>query len=275
MIMATAARTGPGRGRSGGERAVVTSAAPPHAAPVAKPRRSRGRRALRRLGRALAAVVLTFAVLLGIGWVLTPSVDDAQQLVSERLATNGATALQGDVPTNLAEALIATEDSRFEHHLGVDPIGAARAGWGALTGTDQGGSTLDQQLAKNLYAGGEQSFGDRIQSVVLALKLDAGWSKDALLRMYLDDGYYGHGFYGLNAATEGYFGIEPTDLSWAQATLLAGLFQAPTAYDPFTHPELAKERQAHVLDRLVAVGTLTRAAADEIAAEPWSLVTVG
>jgi membrane peptidoglycan carboxypeptidase len=255
---------------------VVTSAAPPHAAPVQKPRRAHRRyRALRHLGRALAAVVLTVGVLLGIGWAVTPNVDDAQQRVSQRLATNGATALQGDVPDKLAQALIATEDSRFEHHLGVDPIGAARAAWGVVTGTDQGGSTLDQQLAKNLYANGEQSFPDRLRSVVLAIKLDANWSKDDLLRMYLDDGYYGHGFYGLNAATEGYFSIEPADLTWAQATLLAGLFQAPTAYDPFRYPELAEERQAHVLDRLVAVGTLTQAEADEIADEPWGLVTVG
>jgi membrane peptidoglycan carboxypeptidase len=230
------------------------------------------RRALRRLGRALAALILVFGVLLGIGWAVTPSVDDAQQLVSQRLATNGATALQGDVPDNLAAALIATEDTRFEHHLGVDPIGASRAAWGALFGTDQGGSTLDQQLAKNLYANGEQGFADRLRSVVLAIKLDATWSKDALLRMYLDDGYYGHGFYGLTAATDGYFGIEPADLTWAQATLLAGLFQAPSAYDPFQHPELAAERQAHVLDRLVDVGTLSRAEADQIAAEDWDLL---
>jgi membrane peptidoglycan carboxypeptidase len=251
---------------------VVTSAAPPQTAPVEKPRRPRARRALRRLGRALAAVLLAFAVLLGIGWVLTPSVHDAQQRVSQELATNGATALQGAVPAKLAEALIATEDTRFEHHLGVDPIGAARAAWGAVTGTDQGGSTLDQQLAKNLYAGGQQSFGDRIQSVVLALKLDATWSKDELLRMYLDDGYYGHGFYGLTSASEGYFGRQPADLTWAQATLLAGLFQAPSAYDPFVHPELAKHRQAHVLDRLVAVGTLSRPKADQIAGQTWDLL---
>jgi penicillin-binding protein 1A len=230
---------------------------------------------LRRLGRALGAVVLIVAALLGIGWVLTPSVDDAQQLVSAELATNGATALQGAVPTKLADALIATEDTRFEHHVGIDPIGVVRAAWGGLTGTDEGGSTLDQQLAKNLYQGGRQSITDRVQSVVLALKLDATWSKDDLLRMYLDDGYYGNGFYGLAAASEGYFGVQPTDLGWAQATLLAGLFQAPSAYDPFLHPELAKERQAHVLNRLVTVGTLTRAEADKIAGQSWDLVPQG
>jgi membrane peptidoglycan carboxypeptidase len=249
---------------------VVTSAARSQDRAVGTPRRAR--RILRRLGRAVAAVVVTFAVLLGIGWVVTPSVDDAQQLVSAELAANGGTPLQGDVPDDLAQALIATEDSRFEHHVGIDAIGAVRAGWGALIGHDQGGSTLDQQLAKNLYAGGQQGFGDRVQSVVLALKLDATWSKDQLLRMYLDDGYYGHGFYGLTAATEGYFGVEPADLSWPQATLLAGLFQAPSAYDPFLHPDLAAARQAHVLDRLVAVGDLSRAEADDIAAASWDLL---
>ena len=249
---------------------MVTSAARSQDRAVQKPRRALT--ALRRVGRALAAVVVTLAALLGIGWVVTPSVDDAQQLVSAELAANGGTPLQGDVPDNLAQALIATEDSRFEHHVGIDAIGAVRAGWGALNGNDEGGSTLDQQLAKNLYAGGRQSFTDRVQSVVLALKLDATWSKDDLLRMYLDDGYYGHGFYGLTAASEGYFAAQPADLSWAQATLLAGLFQAPTAYDPFLYPDLAKARQQHVLNRLVSVGTLSQSDADEIAAADWGLV---
>jgi membrane peptidoglycan carboxypeptidase len=248
---------------------VVTSAARSQDRAVA-PRRVLT--ALRRFGRALAALVVTLAVLLGIAWVVTPSVDDAQQLVSAELAANGGTPLQGDVPDDLALALIATEDSRFEHHIGIDAIGAVRAGWGALTGNDEGGSTLDQQLAKNLYAGGQQGVADRVQSVVLALKLDAAWSKDQLLRMYLDDGYYGHGLYGLTAATEGYFGVEPADLSWPQATLLAGLFQAPSAYDPFLHPDMAATRQAHVLDRLVAVGTLSRTEADAIGVQSWDLL---
>jgi membrane peptidoglycan carboxypeptidase len=254
---------------------VVTSAGLPPTAQGPAPKQVRESCAFRRLGRGLAAAVLAFGVLLGAGWAVTPSVDDAQQLVSAELAANGGTPLQGDVPDKLALALIATEDTRFEHHLGVDPIGAARAAWGALTGTDEGGSTLDQQLAKNLYADGGQSFPDRAQSVVLALKLDATWSKDDLLRMYLDDGYYGQGFYGLTAATEGYFGVEPADLTWAQATLLAGLFQAPTDYDPFAHPDLAAQRQAHVLDRLVAVGTLTQDDADDIAAADWDLLPAG
>jgi membrane peptidoglycan carboxypeptidase len=254
---------------------VVTSAALPPSAFAGNPRRARGGAFFRRLSRVLGAGIVTLGVLLGAGWAVTPSVDDAQQRVAEELATHGATALQDDVPTSLAEALIATEDTRFEHHFGVDPIGAVRSAWGGLTGTDEGGSTLDQQLAKNLYADGQHGFADRVECVVLAVKLDATWSKDDLLRMYLDDGYYGHDFYGLTAATEGYFGVEPADLSWAQATLLAGLFQAPTAYDPFVHPDRAAARQAHVLDRLVAVGTLTQDQADDIAAADWDLRPAG
>src|SRR4051794_32350007 len=250
---------------------MVTSAAPP----VVRAPRGRGSGAFRRLGRALAVLIVVLGVLLGVGWAVTPSVGDAQQRVSAELSANGGSPLQGAVPADLAAAVIATEDTRFEHHLGIDPIGAARGAWGALTGTDEGGSTLDQQLAKNLYAGGRQTTKDRAQSVVLALKLDASWSKADVLRMYLDDGYYGHGFYGLTAASEGYFGAQPADLTWAQASLLAGLFQAPSAYDPFRHPDAAAARQEHVLDRLVDVGTLTGAQAQEIAAADWALVPAG
>jgi penicillin-binding protein 1A len=108
--------------------------------------------------------------------------------------------------------------------------------------------------------------------VALAVKIDTRWSKAVVLRMYVDAGYYGHGFWGIADAAGGYFGVAPADLSWAQATVLAGLFQAPTAYDPFLHPERAAARQTHVLDRLVAVGALTRSDADAVAEQPWGLL---
>ena len=170
-------------------------------------------------------------------------------------------------------ALLATEDTGFTSHLGVSPTGAVRAFWGLVSGTDQGGSTLGQQLAKNVYLDGENGPVQKAEAVVLALKLDAAYSKDELLRMYLDNGYYGHGFVGLTAATEGYFGVPPDQLSWAQATLLAGLFAAPTAYDPLVYPALAAQRQAHVLGRLVDEGVLDRGEAAEIAADDWGLVS--
>lgn len=227
---------------------------------------------LRRLATALVALLLTAAVGLGVAWQLTPSVDDAQSRVAERLAANGAPALQVEPAPELVQALLATEDSGFHSHLGVSPTGAVRAFRGLLTGTDQGGSTLDQQLAKNVYLDGENGPVQKAEAVVLAIKLDAAHSKAEILRMYLDDGYYGHGFTGLTAATQGYFGVQPDELTWAQATVLAGLFQAPSAYDPLVHPDRAARRQAHVLDRLVDEDVLTRAEADAIAAEDWGLV---
>ena len=192
--------------------------------------------------------------------------------VDAQLAAYGAPALEGELPARVVAAVLATEDSRFAGHPGIDWRGALRAPWGAVTGEDLGGSTIDQQLAKNLYQGGADDAPARVRSVVLAVKLDAHWSKEELLRMYLDTAYFGHGFWGVTAASEGYFGRAPADLSWAQASLLAGLLQAPSAYDPVQHPDRAAGRQAHVLDRLVDVGELTAAEAADVAAAPWDLV---
>ena len=236
-------------------------------------RRTRRERVRRGLGRGLLAVLVLVALALGVGWVVTPSVDDADEQVTAFLMQHQEPALTVEPAPALLEALVATEDSSFYSNPGVSPTGVLRSFRGLVTGTDEGGSTLSQQLAKNLYLDGENGPVQKAEAVVLALKLDAAYSKTELLEMYLDDGYYGHDLYGLTAATQGYFGVAPDQLTWAQATLLAGLFQAPSAYDPLVHPELAKERQAHVLDRLVAVGDLTRRQADDIADDDWGLVT--
>jgi penicillin-binding protein 1A len=240
--------------------------------------RTRGRpprRLLRRLARLTAGLLILGAVLLGAAWAVTPSVDDATQRVAAQLSAHSAPTLSGAVPTRMAEALLATENSRFYSDPGVDPISILRAPIGVVSGTDPGGATLEQQLAKNLYEQGSRSLTARVAEAVLAVKLDQRWSKADILRMYLDDGYYGHGFYGLTAASEGYFGVRPANLSWAQASLLAGLFQAPSAYDPLVHPDAARARQVHVLDRLVAVGKLTRPQADAVDRQSWGLRRLG
>jgi penicillin-binding protein 1A len=216
-------------------------------------------------------LVLLGLVLVGAGWVLTPSVDDAASRVAAHLDAHSAPALQGAIPVKMADALIATENSRFYSVPGVDPISLVRAPIALVLNRDQGGATLEQQLAKNLYEEGAQNLTAQAAEGILALKLDATWSKAQILRMYLDDGYYGHGFYGLTSAAKGYFGVQPAALTWSQASLLAGLFQAPSAYDPFRHADVARARQQHVIDRLVAVGDLTRAEADRVLAEPWGL----
>lgn len=240
--------------------------------PPAPPRRSRGRRLLRRAAAAGLVGLLLALVLAAAAWLATPGVGDARDRVDALLAEHGAPALEGELPGRVVAAVLATEDSRFPDHPGIDWRGALRAPWGALTGEDLGGSTLPQQLAKNLYEEGAQDPLARVRSVVLAVKLDAHWSKEELLRMYLDSAYFGHGFWGVTAASEGYFGLAPGELSWAQASLLAGLLQAPSSYDPLRHPERAAARQDHVLDWLVDLGALTRAEADDVGAASWDLV---
>lgn len=168
-------------------------------------------------------------------------------------------------------AIISTEDSRFYSHHGLDVVGIGRAAATALSGSkqDAGGATLDQQLTKNLYVTG--GWLAKAEQIELSFKLEAEYSKSQILEMYLSAVYFGHGFYGLPAASRGYFGVAPADLSWAQASLLAGLVQAPSAYDPYRHRELSKSRQRHVLDRLVATHVLQADQADAAYSAPLAL----
>lgn len=235
-------------------------------APAARPFRR-----VRRGRRLLVVLVVVAVVVVGAAWSATPGVGDARARVDARLAAFAGTPVAAEVPPRIAAALLATEDSHFADHIGIDWRGALRAPLGLVGGRDRGGSTLHQQLARILYEDGATDPPAKARAVVLAVKIDRGWSNLEILRMYLDAAYFGHGFYGVAAAAQGYFGLPPDELDWAQATVLVGLVQAPSAYDPLVHPELAKARQAHVLDRLVAVGTLARADADAIAAQPWRL----
>ena len=231
--------------------------------------RRRRRRVLAVLG--VLAVVAVAAV--SVLFAATPSVDGAEARVQAVSGSHGAGDDGTAVPSRFAAALVATEDSRFYSHRGLDTLGVARAALGSIAGAgaDPGGSTLDQQLAKELYSDGRSTLGDKVVQVTLAVKLDARYSKSQILEMYAASVYFGHGFYGLPAAACGYFATTPANLSWAQASLLAGLPQAPSAYDPLTHPQLGRERQRQVLDRLVAVGDLTPTEATGIAQSPWAL----
>ncbi|MGH3782405.1 MAG: transglycosylase domain-containing protein, partial [Pseudonocardiaceae bacterium] len=174
-------------------------------------------------------------------------------------------------PDRIGQAVVATEDSRFFSDHGVDPRGVLRGLVGGLEGTEDGGATLDQQLAKLLYTPERTDVGAKIEQIILGVKIDSSYSKRRILRAYLASVYFGQGYYGLTDAAHGYFGLAPGELSWAQASLLAGVVQAPTAYDPLTHLDLAKQRQRDVLDRLVATGVLSRADTDAAFAVPLYL----
>ncbi len=217
----------------------------------------------------LSAVVL-LAVIGGLLLIvlLAPSVSNAQQRVDAILAAHHAPSDGGAVPTKVGTALLATEDSRYYHDPALDPRGVTRAVIGVITrnGND-GGATIEQQLAKMLYAPGTGITAE-LKQVGVAIRLDQHFSKHTILAMYLDAAYFGDGAYGVTAAAGHYFGLAPDQLSWAQATLLAGLVQAPTAYDPHGHLSQARARQSHVLGRLVATHALTKAEANQILQSP-------
>ena len=167
----------------------------------------------------------------------------------------------------LQQATIATEDRFFYQNVGVDPIAIARAVYYNVTEGEivSGGSTITQQLARNVLLSPEerteQSLSRKIREAVLAVELFRRYPKDKILEIYLNQVYYGNLAYGIEAASQIYFEVSATDLTLAEAALLAGLPQSPALYDPFVDPDLAKARQQVVLSLMVEAGYITPAQA--------------
>ncbi len=194
------------------------------------------------------------------------------------LAANGApVATAGQVhgtpvtietaPPVLIRAVLATEDRRFRDHWGIDPVGVLRALWantraGAVV---QGGSTITQQVAKNLFLSHDRTLRRKVQEVLLALWLEASLSKDRILELYLNRVYLGAGTYGMDAAARRYFRQPTRDLTTYQAAVLAGLMKAPSRLNPAADPDAAHARALEVLGNMVETGHLSAAEADRLA----------
>lgn len=174
------------------------------------------------------------------------------------------------LPQHLIDAVISIEDRRFRVHFGVDPIGIARALFTNLTSgrVVQGGSTLTQQLAKNLYLGPERTLKRKAQEAILALILEARFTKNEILELYLNRVYFGAGTYGVEAASARYFAKPAEELSLREAALLAGLLKAPSYYDPTRNPKGAAERMELVVRSMVDAGHLDQTTADRALAAP-------
>jgi len=164
-----------------------------------------------------------------------------------------------EFPDHLIKALLATEDRRFFDHFGIDIVGTARAVVANLRhqGVKQGGSSLSQQLAKNLFLSNERSLERKIKEAFLALWLETHMTKREILKLYLDRAYMGGGMHGVTAASEFYFGKSVRDIDLAEAAMLAGLFKAPTKYAPHVNLPAARARANDVLSNMVAAGFLT------------------
>jgi len=163
------------------------------------------------------------------------------------------------------KAVLAAEDRNFYNHGAIDAGSTARALWVDVTSRslDQGGSTITQQLVKIQLLTPQKSLTRKVQELVLAITLEQRYSKDQILTMYLNRVYFGHGAYGAGAAARTYFNKDAKDLTPAEAAFLAGLIQAPTAYDPVTHYDLAQQRETYVLDGMSSINALSSAEADK------------
>lgn len=232
---------------------------------------------LRRTALTLVALVAVALPSLVTAWTLTPSAADVQQRVRERTDSLGVVLLgQDEVPKLLAQAVVATEDESFYSHHGVDSIGLGRALLYDATNfcACQGGSTITEQLAKDVYLGGSDLGYNKLEDLVLALKIEQVIDKQQILADYVSVIPTGLNRYGVSAASCAYFHAPLSNLTLGQYALLAGVTQAPSLYDPTVDPAAALSRRSHVLSAMVADKMISEGQAAAANAEP-ALVTTG
>ena len=229
-----------------------------------------------KLGRAIrnCLLVLLLAAACGAGYVAWQGYSlyagaleekPLEQRVAEQRAQPGYTAWE-DLPETYLKAVIAVEDHRFYEHGGIDLLAMGRALWNDLRTWSfaEGGSTITQQLAKNLCFSQEKSVVRKVAEVFAAWDLERRYSKDEILELYVNSIYFGSGCYNVGSASETYFGKEPKDMTDSECTMLAGIPNAPSVYDPTANPDLALQRQRQVVERMVAEEFLTDGQASAI-----------
>jgi len=191
--------------------------------------------------------------------------DDKGRLIARRGYTQGTLVPVAQLPDYVPNAFIAIEDRRFRHHFGIDPIGMIRAATENMSAGHvvQGGSTITQQLAKNLFLDPDRTFDRKMQEGLLALYLESRYSKDQILTLYLNRVYFGAGVFGIQAAAERFFGKPATELTLPEAAMLAGSVKAPARFNPQADPDASKARAGVVLDAMDDAGFIGDAARDD------------
>ncbi len=194
--------------------------------------------------------------------------DDQGRLIARRGLTHGTMVDVTDLPRYVPDAFIAIEDRRFREHLGLDPIGLARAATENMAAGHvvQGGSTLTQQLAKNLFLDPGRTFERKLQEAALAVYLESRYSKDQILTLYLNRVYFGAGAFGIEAAAERFFNKHASDLTLPEAAMLAGSVKAPAKYNPLNDPDASESRAQvvlHAMEEANFIDRRTRLAAED------------
>ena len=171
-----------------------------------------------------------------------------------------------ELPQMYVNAVISVEDKRFFKHGGIDIIAIGRAAINDIKAMSyvEGGSTITQQLAKNMYFTQEKIMERKIAEVFMAWKIEANYSKEDIFELYVNSIYFGNGYYTVNEACKGYFNKDISEMTDYECIMLAGIPNAPSVYAPTVNPELAKQRQKQVMDKMIENGYLTEEEAEEI-----------
>lgn len=174
-----------------------------------------------------------------------------------------------EVPDIFVQAIVSVEDKRFYKHKGVDVLSIGRAIFTNIKTLNltEGGSTITQQIAKNLYFTQEKHFSRKVAEIYVAFDIEKLYNKNEILEVYINTNFYGSGYYGIYAAAEGYYEKKPSELTDYEATLLAGVPNAPSVYSPKVNLNLAEQRQSIVLKKMIDCGYITQEKANEIEAE--------
>ncbi len=198
--------------------------------------------------------------------------DDGETVIGEFALEKRIPLKYEEIPPVLKNAILAVEDVRFYDHIGIDPIRIMGAAWKNLT-TDrvEGGSTLTQQLTKNLFLSKEQTYTRKVNEWILALQIERYYTKNQIMELYTNHMFLGANAYGMEAGAETYFGKQAKDLTLGEAALLAGIPKAPSDYSPTSNPAKAKERRDLVLDLMAKNGFASQSDVDAAKAKPIQL----
>ena len=222
-----------------------------------------------------ALFIIAFAVIIGSSFLIFKGYSLYKEAINEMSIHQKIEEIKNkttiytkyeELPKDYINAVIAVEDRRFFEHNGIDLISIARA-----VGTDiatfslaEGGSTITQQLAKNTYFTQKKEFTRKIAEIFMAFEYEKECTKEEIFELYINTMYFGDGYYSIADASKGYFGKNVSDMNLYESTLLAGIPNAPSVYAPTKNPELAKQRQAQVLKKMVKYNYLTQEEADAI-----------
>ncbi len=217
----------------------------------------------------LILIILLSGIILGIiGYSLYSSALHNEPLATkiEKIQADENYVTLDNLPKNYLNAVVAVEDRRFYKHGAIDPISIGRAIITNIKEQDlvEGGSTLTQQLAKNLYFTYKSEVTRKAAELFMAFTIEENYSKDEILELYVNTCYFGDGYYGIREASLGYFNKEPNEMNLDECSLIAGIPNAPSVYSLSNRPDLAKKRQKHILKSMVTNKYITQEEANSV-----------